>query len=164
MPTTTVNILNTSTSEGTITVKEGELSGKPGRTVILEAKPSTGYVFDKWEIETTPVQLTEFARVGTRYATVDEVCSADQVSLITPLYTDGSQLYTDTEGKYAALAGIYQSNKGTYYNYAGNGIPPVQTCPQTEATVTPTYTGGGGRGDTGRTDNDFTRITDIAVR
>ena len=146
MPNTTVTITNTTSPSGTVSVRQGELSGRSGRTVILEATPANGYVFDKWEIETTPVQLSEFARVGTRYTSVDEACSAEQVNLTTPLYSDGSQLYTDVEGKYAAPAGIYQSNRGTYYNYLGSGIPPLQTCPTPTAQ---TSTGGGGGVRTG---------------
>lgn len=143
MPTTNVRITNTTSAAGTVTVRQGELSGKPGRTVILEATPASGYVFDKWEIETIPVQLQEFARVGTRYSSVDEVCLADQVDLTTPLYTDGSQLYTDIEGKYSAASGVYQSNKGTYYNYTGTGIPPIETCIKPSEVRVQT-TGGGG--------------------
>lgn len=155
MPTTTVTITNTTSAAGTVTIRQGELSGRPGRSVILEATPANGYVFDKWEIETTPVQLQEFARVGTRYSSIDEVCSAEQVDLTTPLYTDGTQLYTDSEGKYAAAEGVYQSNRGTYYNYRGSGIPPLQVC-QAPTTIQP-QTGGGGRIiDTGVNAGSFT--------
>ena len=145
MPTTTVTITNTTSAAGTVTIRQGELSGKSGRSVILEATPANGYVFDKWEIETTPVQLQEFARVGTRYSSIDEVCLAEQVDLTTPLYTDGTQLYTDSEGKYAATEGVYQSNRGTYYNYRGSGIPPLQVC-QAPTTIQPQTVGGGGGG------------------
>lgn len=162
MPNTTVTITNQTSTGGTVTIRQGELSGKSGRTVILEATPATGYAFEKWEIETTPIRLQEFTKVGARYNSVEEACSAPSVDLINPLYSDGTELYTDVSGQYTATPGIYQSARGTYYNYTGAGIPPLLSCPTPSTEGTPsagTSTSGGGGGRFGGVAGGFDNTT-----
>ena len=143
MASTSIRIENQITSKGTVTVTQGELRGDRGRVVVLEAVPAQGYVFDKWEIETSPVQLRQFAVVGQRFDSTQNVCDSSRVDLTTPLYSDGSLLYTDSEGKYPAPVGYWQAGNGTYYFYNGTTLPSIQTCIQKNTTVESAGTGGG---------------------
>lgn len=141
MPDTTIQLLNPTSQMGTVTVKTGRLQGERGRSVVLEATPATGYVFDKWEIETTPVNLRIFARVGQRYDSTNAVCSTSTVNLTTTLYTDNTLLYTDSEGKYPAATGYWSLGNGQYYYYNGSTIPTIDVCEQPSGGGT---VGGGG--------------------
>lgn len=156
MPTTSVTIANSlSGPEGTISIKEGQTVGPAGRTLVLEATPATGYIFDKWEIQNSPIQLQEFARVGLRYKSTEEVCSDESINLTTILYTDGSRLFTDIEGKYEARFGFYQAGRNVYYNYLGSGIPTLQECIQNTTPILQQQTSGGGGGGIRNIDTRF---------
>jgi hypothetical protein len=128
MPSTTVNIDNARTSQGTVTVLTGTLQGDAKRLVTLQANAAEGFEFDKWEIITTPIVLQQFAAVGQKANSVNEVCNLPAVKLTTTFYTDGSSLYTDEEGKYPASVGYWQAGVLTYYYYDGVNLPTVQTC------------------------------------
>jgi hypothetical protein len=149
MPNTTIQLVNSVSQGGTITVKNGTLQGERARSVVLEATPATGYVFDKWEIETTPINLRIFAIVGQKYNSIAEVCTAPTSDLTTTFYTDSSQLYSDVEGKYLISTGYWFAGSNQYYFYNGNSIPTLQTCetPVVQSSVT---SGGGGFVQTGR--------------
>lgn len=138
-------VTNPTQAEGAITILNGETKGIKGRTVTLQATPAAGYVFEGWEIETTPALLSVFNKVGRRYTDAGSVCVSNDEAINT-LYSDGTRLYTDAEGKLSAEPGFYQSYRGTYFNYDGNTIPALQTCQQA---VTVSGGGGGGGGSVG---------------
>lgn len=148
MPTTTVTITNATGPNGTVTLKTGQLSGERGRTITLEATAISGYEFEKWEIETRSVQLSEFARASRKFDTAALVCLTGTIQLATEtptiLYNDDSKLYTDPQGLYPLATGYYRLTDGRYIDYTGNGIPTKQTC--TISTVTNNRFGSGGGG------------------
>lgn len=134
---------------GVVLITSGNVTGTKGRTVTLEAKPTTPseYKFSHWEITTSPVSLKPFAEVSDQsFQTQREVCSAQWflVDSIT-LYTDGSFLYMDEAGETIAPRGYYhtlEANK--YYYWDGVNLPTIQTC----GTPSAGGTSGGGGGST----------------
>lgn len=155
MPITSVDIENPRSSRGTVTINRGLLQGERGREVVLQATPADGYVFDRWEIQTSPITLPIFAQVIQRFETSFDACNASFVpgQSIT-LYSDGSRLYTDIEGRYPAQSGVWQTTTNQqYYNYNGTSIPTLQVCPQPEPA--PSVGGGGGGGGIRNIDTRF---------
>ena len=130
---------------GSVVVTSGQLVGDRDRQITLEAQPATGYKFSRWEVQTTPVQLTFFAYVERiPVQSIAEVCDPLR-NLLVPmsLYTDGAMLYVDAEGITPAPTGYWGAGTGTYYYWLGGGsLPTLTTC-------SGGTTGGGGGGGGG---------------
>jgi hypothetical protein len=147
-----------SDGNGAVVLVEGTLDGSQGRSVTIQATPAPGYRFDRWEVQTFPVELQTFAVVASNpVATVTEVCSDINITrqydgftqynstyqnVARELFTDGTMLYIDTAGNTPAPTGYWGAGGGTYYYWDGGRLPQLQTCTsQTTTTTTTTGTG-----------------------
>jgi hypothetical protein len=130
---------------GFASIVAGAQSGEPTRQVSIQAFPSTGYVFDRWEVSTQPQELQVFATVASRpVSSIGEVCGlsgeiggVSYQNVAIQLFTDGRALYLDTLGNTLAPTGYWGAGGGTYYFWDGGRLPTLQTC------------GGGSGGGTG---------------
>ncbi len=161
--TTRVSI--SSDGNGGAVLLSGRLEGAQGRTVTIQASPSPGYVFDRWEIVTSPVELSTFAVVASvPVNSVEEVCfeprsydgyttqySSTYQNVARELFTDGTMLYLDTEGRTPAPTGYWGAGGGTYYYWTGGRLPVLQACAGTGT--------GGGSGGGGGSDENTNLLT-----